>query len=296
MRVLVALIVFLSVFVGACSPRVQPAVPAPVNRPPIEQIPVDLDVVIRLDLRRFRATVDPIVADAIGRLLVSQAREPLDLVVAALARTDKLWLGLRPDADPRRWDNVLVLEGDFGDITTKQLSEVFGPPRDLGGGFRAYDAHDVPSRTAPARLYTYLEERWIIASEAEVDALERVIERHRAERTLEPPERGILSMAARLGRVSESFEERSPKAAKLAAKAVSMTATVDASADSWDAEARIEFESEEDASLAGAGLRVLLFVVKVPEATIGVEVAEKTLIVDAEVNPRLVHRWAPPAE
>jgi hypothetical protein len=205
-------------------------------------------------------------------------------------------MGFRPDPDPRRWDNVLVLEGDFSDITPKQLAEVFGPPRDLGGGFRAYDAHEVPTRTSPARLYTYLEERWIIASDAEVDALERVIERHRAERTLEPPERGIVSLAAKLGRVSESFEQRSPKAAKLAARAVSMTATIDATADRWEAEARVEFESEEDASLAGAGLRVLLYVMKIPEAEIEVEVAEKNLILTAKVSPRVVHRWAPPSE
>src|SRR5690606_2764753 len=198
--------------------------------------------------------------------------------------THTLWLGLRPDADPRRWDNVVILEGEFSGIPTSRLVEAFGPPRDLGGGFRAYDAPLPRARTEPARLYTYLEERWILASEAEVDALERVIERHRAERTLEPPERGLISVAAKLDRLATSLESRSQRASELAAQAVSLTGAVATKNEGFEVELRVDFLEPEDAQRAEQALRLLWLVVRVPEVEFRAESADRALTVRATLS------------
>lgn len=282
--------VLCAVILG-CSPRAPAEVPAPIHRPAIEQIPVDLDVVVRVDLDRIRQAIDPGLSEVLGRLLLSQARAPEEVLAAALAKTNKIWLGFRPDADPRRWDNVVILEGNFADIGSDKLAEAFGPPRDLGGGFRAYDDPQPAFRTSPARLYTYLEERWLLASSAEVDALERVIERHQAERTLEPPETGVVSMAANLSRLSTSLAASSPRAADLLERAESLSGFIKLSRETMNAEVRLRFTDASDAQVASAALQLFLRVYTVSGLSIKAESHERDLVIRAEGRTGALEGW-----
>lgn len=231
------------------------ALSAPVTRPPARQIPVDLDVVVRVDIERIRRNLDTQIAEALTRLLVSPAGDPGELLVLAITRSKQVWVGIRPDLDPRRWDNVVILQGEFASISTDSISAVWGPSRDLGGGYKVYDIPTPATRSAPARLYTLYEERWLIASEAEVDALERSLEMGRAEREEEPPARGLVSVTARLGRLAMIGGDRTvPRAFE---KARNLDASFDLSDDRIVASARVRFLEEQDAILAHRALSVM---------------------------------------
>jgi hypothetical protein len=229
-------------------------VSAPVTRPPAQQIPVDLDVVVRVDLEKIRRRLDIRGAEALARLLIAPARELGALVLQAIACTDRLWMGLRPDLDPSRWDSVTILEGDFSSITTEEISLAWGPSLDLGGGYKRYDALANSGRAAPLRLYTLHEERWLLASETEVDALSRSLEEGRSERVDEPPERGIVSVTARLGRMKEFGGERT--FTRAFERAESLFAWFDLADSRVKASARVRFLDEESAGLAERALSI----------------------------------------
>lgn len=247
---------FLATAAFGCSgERSRVALSAPVTRPPARQIPVDLDVVVRLDLARIRRKLDTDIAEAIARFLASPAGDPGELFLVALTHSEQVWVGFRPDLDPRNWDNVVILSGDFSSISTESISSVWGPSRDLGGGYSVYDISSPSGRASPARLYTLHEERWLLASEAEVDALERSVEMGRAEREEEPPARGLVSMTARLGRLTELGRDRA--GLRAFEKARSLEASLDVSGARLALRARVKFLEEGDATLAHRALSVL---------------------------------------
>lgn len=240
---------------GCAGERSRVALSAPVTRPPGRQIPVDLDVVVRLDLARIRRNLDMDIAEALARLLASPAGDPGDLLLLAITHAEQAWVGFRPDLDPRNWDNVVILRGGFSTISTDSISRVWGPSRDLGGGYSVYDISSPSARAAPARLYTLNEERWLIASEAEVDALERCVEMGRAEREEEPPARGLVSVTARLGRLTELGHSRA--GLRAFEKARSLQASLDLSDARLVLRARVKFPEESDATLAHRALSLM---------------------------------------
>lgn len=271
----------LGYFLGAatlsCAGR-QVSTSAPVTRPPAQQIPVDLDVVIRVDLEKIRHRLDLPGAEALARLLIAPARDPSALFVQAIGCTDRFWIGLRPDLDPRRWDSVVILEGDFSSITTKEIAAVWGPSLDLGGGYKRYDALEKQGRAAPSRLYTLHEERWLFASEAEVDALSRCLEEGRAERVDEPPRRGLVSVTARLGRVKELSGGHS--FARAFESAERLDASLDLSDSSVKISARVRFRDDESASLAERALSLFAGIVLPKQIEWDMSRADRELSVD----------------
>ena len=241
--------------VVGCSTRTQPP-RAPSKRGAAEQIPVHLDLVLRIDLRRIREALPPTVFADLASLVSKKAMAPGEVVSQALVFSDTVWIGLRPSMDPARWDHVLVLEGDFSKVATHDLGKVFRPPRDLGGGLFVRDVWEEAARTEPARLYTYLEKRWLIASAAEVDALERVLEGGHYERHLEPKERGTLSFVTPLEQFMNELSQSSPRLAELLGKPVSASGWVDLSANVFELEMRIEFRTTRAAASAARTLKL----------------------------------------
>lgn len=248
-------LIFGAAALGCSGERSRVALSAPLTLPPPQHIPIDLDVVVRLDIERIRRNLDTDIAEALARLLVSPASAPGELLLLAITHSEKIWLGFRPDLDPRCWDNVVILEGDFSTISTDSISNVWGPSRDLGGGYKVYDIFSPQGRTKPARLYTLHEERWLIASEAEVDALERSVELGRSERQEQPPARGLVSVTARLGRLTEIGGNRA--ALRAFEKARSFEAWFDVSDRRIILSARVKFAEEADATLAHRALSLL---------------------------------------
>lgn len=267
---------------------------APVKRPALEQIPVDLDFVARLDLGRLRGALPPGAVDELSRLMTAQGEPSERLLTQALTRTETLWIGVRPSFTPAAWDNVLVLEGDFSSISDADLHAAFGPARDLGAGFFAREALNAPRRTSPARLYTYLEEQWLIASRAEVSALERVIEDHRYERRTKLSARGLFSFDMRLDRLAAELESEAPKAARFLEAAESLQANVELRGRDLGISARLRFIDEEQAQSAARALgvftRLLLGQEQVEVLELRIEPAAQDVTIEFRVPPELVAR------
>ncbi len=251
----------LAASVGACggAERVGPPPAAPRVTTPVQAIPADLDVVVRIDLAPIRSSL-PAVAqtDLAAVALAGDASAASDVVRRALDRAEQAWIGFRPGQDPVDTDNVLVLRGNFSSIPSAELGDAFEPARDLGGGWSAYDARSVRARSAPARLYTHLDDLWVIASEAELDAVERVIESGARERRLEPPERGIISVAARMPGVAASIRSSSPKAARFLSNADVGTLSADLGADGLEVFAELGFVDEATAERSARALSIVL--------------------------------------
>lgn len=273
-------------FLGCAGKQSAATLPAPVVLPPARQIPVDLDVVVRLDLGRIRRKLGTEPGEALARMLVAPARKPEHLLALALTHSDHVWVGFRPDLDPRHWDNVVILEGDFSTIPSEEITRAFGPSRDLGGGYKRYDRLEETARVAPALLYQLHEERLLFASEAEVDALERTIEMGRAERDATPPARGLASIAARLSRVSEITEGKTPLRAL--EKARHFDASFDLLDDQIKASFRIHFDAEEDATLARRAISVLAGVALPRDVEVRAESSGDALSVEISAPVRLL--------
>ena len=90
----------------------------------------------------------------------------------------------------------------------------------------------------------------VFASSAEIDSVERVIERGADDPRLDPPEKGALALEGRISRLSESIAERSPAAAKLLAPARRVRGYVDLEGGGLKSELELEFELEEQARRA----------------------------------------------
>jgi hypothetical protein len=94
-------------------------------------------------------------------------------------------------------DRVLALQGRFDALTRPPLG--FAAPVDLGGDVRYFERRSTSTlgRGGVARLYTATTRVRAFVSEAEIDAVERVLETGGAERRLQAAEEGTLSLAAR---------------------------------------------------------------------------------------------------
>ncbi len=219
-------------------------------------------------------------------MLVAPADEPGELLAVALTHSDTVWVGFRPALDPRRLDNVIILEGDFSSIPSETMTRTFGPSRDLGGGYERYDRLTPAPRAAPVLLYRLHEERLLFASTAEVDALERTIEHGKAERTSTPPSRGLASVSARLTRVRELAEGQA--SFRAFEKARHFEASVDLLGDLLKASLRIEFDDMDDASLARQAVSLLSKVALPADVDVRAENAAEVLSLEIAAPVRLL--------
>ncbi len=245
---------------AACGPKpLPPLPPAPRVTSAAELVPSDLDVVVRVDLARFRSALGAagLAAAARGLLVTgkayaSEADPARELVLASLLETDTVYLGYRPSALGAPLDRVLVLQGHFTPMLRPAAG--FGSATDLGGDVRYWDAKEPPPRDGVARLYAVGERLRVFVSEAELDAMERTLAGFRGK--LQPLEEGMLSLAARpalLGRLAGQGRLR-----ELLEKAVALQAVFEFEADGLRVKADLLLDGPDSAQeLADAGELVL---------------------------------------
>ena len=168
----------------------------------IDIIPPDLDLVIRVDMRRLKTMLGPDSDRQIERLLarfqlISQARSmDLDLWHSVLAHSQAVWLGCRPFVGGCR-DWVLVAQGDFDDVDPRTLGFPT-MPTDLGGGWLRYDRKEIQvPRGAAQRVYLQPPERIVLLTRAEIDAVERTLDQGDRGTELEPEASGVIALSAR---------------------------------------------------------------------------------------------------
>lgn len=184
---------------GAAPPQVPPKVPADV-------LPGDLDLVLRVDLAGLRAELGETVLRRLRRQWLEDGLEyevAGGWLSAAVDRASTGWLAIRPGPSGAPLDHVLLLRGRFAEVVPNEEEEAggWGPPLQLGGGWQRRDVKGTVSRGMPARLYTRDASVIVLVTLAELDAVERTVERGLPREARLgpplPPSHGTLGAAAR---------------------------------------------------------------------------------------------------
>lgn len=207
--------------------------PAEVARPPggprfdrpIDVIPPDLQLTVRVAAKRLRESIG---AAAVERIRTdSQLETPLadPLIGWALERADTAWASLRLGLKPEQTDNVLVLSGNFAKLTPDRAH--WSTPVDLGGGWQRWDRSQKVTRAQPARVYALAGDLLVFVSEAEIDPVERRLERGVEVETVEPPELGLVSIAASMSALAHALRHKAPRAADMLEKGTVLTGHAD---------------------------------------------------------------------
>lgn len=244
----------------SCGPKAIGAPPAaPALLGAADLIPPDLDVVVRLDQRKLRQALGAAQLREVARqALAKSSSDELggELLIESLLAADVVYLGYRPDQHLAPLDRVLALQGHFEQLVEPPLG--FGRAVDLGADTRYFERRVQRSleRGAVARIYTVSTRLRCFVSEAELDAMERLLALGGAERRLAPPEQGTLSLAARPA-LLQRFAGRGALGELLAA-AQSLALVLDVVAGGVELELELGLGRAEDAErLAGAGRAVL---------------------------------------
>lgn len=255
--------VLLVAALSGCGARTEiapPPSPPPFPEPSFA-IPEDLDLVLRLDLERAKNVLGESLSEAFDKLLRAAPESAGDaqtnrLLLTLLSRTETLWLGVRPGLSTELTDNVIVLRGDFSEVFPNPLQggePPWGEGRDLGGGVLRFERPAPKLRAAPAVLYYAVPDRVVIGSYAEIDALERSLERAPSpalattKDRLVPPETGIASMSARLDSFLFTLHRKAKTVAKLLDGAERLSASASWTGAAFDLRAELRFEADERA-------------------------------------------------
>lgn len=191
----------------ACGPSQRsPLPPAPAVTSASELLPADLDVVVRLDMARVKGALGELALTAIANQALardSPGKDPDELLITSLLGADVVYLAYRPSPSWTPLDRVLALQGRFEQLVRPPSG--FSGATDLGRDMRYWDAKAPAARGGVARIYSFGERVRVFVSEAELDAVERTLDGLGSSRRLQPPEEGMLSLAARprlLGRLA----------------------------------------------------------------------------------------------
>jgi hypothetical protein len=246
---------------AACqSQRIAAPPSAPNIARALDAMPADLDLVVRLDLRKIRETLGGTAMTALSEQAVHGLRgadRGTDaLLLRALQQTDTLWVGMRPTAALQAADSVFVMSGHFASLDPHraQSTPPFAKGIDLGGDLRRYDRERPPSRSAPARIYVHGDDLLISLSEAEIDSVERSLEEQRGAPPLEPAEKGVLSAVVRPQALPLSLFSGLDSLRRLVQAAQRLELNADLTGSGADATLALKFE---DAPLAEQVARAL---------------------------------------
>jgi hypothetical protein len=264
MRIPWATTVFAAFVFAACQRDIAkpPAAPASNDSRPFLFIPADLELVLRLDVRRYRETMGPEPEQSLAKLwqsfgLDSQGTSrQFDWLVPVLKSTDTLWLGCRPGPVGCR-DFVFVMRGRFARSSN---SFGFGPSkdkRDLGAGWLSYELES-EQRTSASRLYWRAPELVILVSSAELDSAERSIEQSVDRTKLEPSENGLVSLIVQSKALAQSIRDRSPQAARWLEQSERVEIHFDSSERGTRVTFSVKFRDAPQADRAAQALRILI--------------------------------------
>jgi hypothetical protein len=241
-------------YLGACAQRVPAPPPSPVAAVmdrPASAIPADLDVAIRLDLDAARRLFGAGIGQALKFDVADEAEDPgaAALLATAFSHADVIWIGFRPGLAAKLTDNVLVMRGNFAGVDPPfEGKGAFRPSTDLGAGFRLYTRAAPGRRSAPSRLYARADDWLVFVSEAEVDGAERAIELRAGDEQVEPPEHGIVSLAARVPPLVPLLAPKYPSVSEALGAAVRLEGAADADDRGLRASFEIRYQEEKDAT------------------------------------------------
>lgn len=253
----------------ACEePHVQAPPTGPRFERPIEVIPPDLQLTLRVAVRRLRESLGNQVVERVRA--DSQLGAPLadPLIGWALERADTAWASFRLGLAPEQTDNVLVLWGNFAELAPDRSHWL--TPVDLGAGWQRWDKSAPVARAEPTRLYAYTGEVLVFVSEAEIDAVERRLERGVEVESIEPPELGLVSIAASMPALAHALKAKAPRAAELLEKGTVLTGHADFEHTTGATlELDFGFKAQEQAERSARAAELLLAAIKDTPGVLG---------------------------
>jgi len=252
-----ALLLALPLSLGCAQKPIGPPPHSPVLTRGADALPADVDLVVRLDLRRMRSALGPELVSQLKRAtaLASGTTSTESLVAGLLEETDVVLIGLRPRL-AGALDHVIVLEGSFPrfDPTAVPADPGWQRAQDLGGDVRRWDRRAQPDRGIPARIYAWSNKVIVLVTPVEIDSTERALELGEHEGVMAPPSKGVVSFAARVLPVSLALEERSPEIARILRSAERLEGSAELEAEGL----RVELALEVDSPKTAEHLRELL--------------------------------------
>ncbi|MEZ4227069.1 MAG: hypothetical protein R3B13_39385 [Polyangiaceae bacterium] len=285
-----------SALLAACGPRsVGPPPPAPAGLArPEAALPPELDLGFRLDLARVRGALGH---SALVRMR-QQAAERMGgqpeherMIADLLLHSDVMLLALRPSIKVSQLDHVLICRGRLGDFEPRSyaLEPRFGPAMDLGADLRRHD-RDSRKRIEPARIYLSAADMVVLVTPAAIDSVERRVEEGVLDAALEPPAKGLLSVAARGPALAQWVEGRSTRLAALLSQSKEVSGHADLNAASLVANVTLTVDDGETATAIADALRTLgrAFAELVPRAeplirAVRVSAVDAKVVLDIEL-------------
>jgi hypothetical protein len=216
------------------------AKPRPRTIEATDLIPADLDLVVRLDLAKMRASFAPGVARELADKGLDESRADAP-VRAALQTADVVWLGVRV-ADLASGDRVLVTESLSGtrDVPDSIAWKRHATPID---GIHRFEAKAPPPRSGTAEILS-VGRSAVFVSPIEAPSVKRLLARGPDAGRCEPDARGLLSIDYRPKRISRELAERHAPLARILAGIDRVQAVVDVTGKRLDLSARIGCKSE----------------------------------------------------
>jgi hypothetical protein len=263
-------------------------------------LPADLDVVLWVDVERVKQLWLRESEQQLLRILVeygvfpgSESTEDLAFGLGLLEHTKRLWIACRPQSDGCE-DPVVLLRGDFNRFPLRKLLPKTNPGLDLGGGWLRYDRDAVLGRSGLSRVYFAPPDRILLVSTAELDAVERALDRSRGSRSQIPQENGLISLQLRPSGIARVLEKRSAAAARWLREARSVELRLLPRDNALSLEGAIVFETQERAERAASAFRILWTMLTkrdnvIAEKDTPLEVVGDTLVLRLLLN-------GPPAE
>jgi hypothetical protein len=230
---------------------------------PADAIPPDLDLVARIDLGTMRSALGELgQGEVLARTLVNDAGTDVGtdrFLLAALARTETLWIAGRPGNSLESSDLVLVLRGQFDGLDAARAGSepAWHSALDLGRDWRSYDRLQPKQRSAPARIYAEGDTLLVLVSAAEIDSVERSLNGAAVSPPLEPRESGLISAAARVRALHSDVLLRSDTLRRLFEGAQRVDGTLDVTSAGFELRLALQFEEEIAAARAAKEAREL---------------------------------------
>jgi hypothetical protein len=222
----------------------------PGRRVPSDVMPADLDLVVRLDLARARASLGAEPMRQLSERALGTS-DPEPEVRHALEHADVVWLGLRV-ADVLDGDRVMVTEAKD---KPPKLDPTQWKPAEAGiERVVVYDAARPVGRDGTARIVDLGDGTMGFVSPVEADSVNRTLRNGPDPERGQPEARGLLSLDWRVGRPGVALVNRHPSLASLMTGVRRASAVLDTRGRELELEGRLQCR---DAASAGRVARFL---------------------------------------
>ncbi len=220
-----------------------------------ELIPGDLDLVLRVDVARMKASLGPDAARSLSKRAFQRedgAEPGEEELVSAIEQAGLVWVGLRL-SDWEAGDRVIVVEGKAGDALLDRSLSYRRLPSQLEG-VSLWERVESDRRASISRVVRTNPALLLFSSPVEVDSVMRVLQSGPDIHRGDPKAVGLVSLDLRPSKFSASLKKKFPSITSLLEGVLRVRAQIVPSPEGLRLNAVI------DAKNKSAGTRVFRFI------------------------------------